>query len=150
MTKLADRLFHKTKHEAPVSAPAPAPERVLASVGAAAPAPAVAPTPAPAPPAATGVSRWVVAPVGICDVCSTNLDGMHGRRVPAVQFTLAVMTGYNPIASGRVGGASLMFLSVGGSAYDAWRTMALGPGAASDWALCDDCAQDLSRFIDAH
>lgn len=143
MTKLADRLFHRDKHA--VIAPAPAAERVPVMSGApAAPAPA-----APAAPV-TGVDRWVTAPAGICDVCSTSLDGLHGRRVPAAQFTRAVQRGYNPFASGRATSMAAVFGLSTSDMYQNWRTMALGAGAASDWALCENCAMDLSGFIATH
>jgi hypothetical protein len=144
MTKLADRLFHRNKHAA-VTTPAPAPERVPAMSGA-----ATAPPPAPAAPL-TGVDRWAIAPTGVCDVCNTGLDGLHGRRVPAAQFTRAVQRGYNPFASGRASSSmAVMFGISAGDAYTDWRAMALGVGAASDWALCDDCAKDLSGYIATH
>ena len=141
MTKLADRLFHRTKHEVPVSGVAPAP-----TPGAMAMAAAGTSTLTSAPVAST----WAIAPRGVCDVCSASLDGEHGRRVPVAQFTRAVQRGYDPIASGRVPGHVAAMLGIRGDAYTAWREMALGAGGASDWALCDMCADDLAAYIAGH
>lgn len=139
MTKLADRLFHRTKQAPRVPA-----EVVVPPTAPGAPTEQGAPTPARAKQA------WATAPAGNCDICSARLYGSDGRCVPAAQFTDAVQRGYNPLASGRVPASMAVLLGSGADPYQAWRGMALGIGSATDWALCDECADDLARYIARH
>jgi len=94
---------------------------------------------------------WAVAPAGRCDICSRDLDGKHGHRIPAAEFKRLVQQGYNPRARGRLARSLVAAADGAGISadqfYQAWRQGAMAD--TTDWALCDACLKDVAAFMSA-